>query len=228
MRTILQPLFILHSRAFNETSLLLDVFTQSQGRISLLAKGGRSRFRGLCRPFIPLLASWSGKTELMKLHALEAHGAPCYLVGMALLSGFYLNELLVRLLPRWDVHGDLFIAYHDTLQSLQSEFNSHHLRYFEKKLLGELGYGVTLDKEADTGSAIDPEASYYFFPQKGLVRNTQYSSELVFKGQNLLAFHHNALATAEDARAAKSIMRIAIASLLGEKPLKSRALFASF
>ena len=224
MRITLQPAFILHSRAFNETSLLLDVFTESHGRFSLLAKGARSRFRGLCRPFIPLLASWSGKTELMNLNALEAYSAPCYLSGLALLSGFYLNELLVRLLPRLDVHADLFTAYHNTLLHLQAEFNACHLRYFEKQLLAELGYGITLDKEANTGVAIDPAAHYFFFPQQGFIKNIQNSSGPMFSGQSLLAFHHNALATTDDARTAKHIMRLAIAGLLGEKPLKSREL----
>jgi DNA repair protein RecO (recombination protein O) len=164
----------------------------------------------------------------MNLQALEAHRPPCYLTGIALLSGFYLNELLVRLLPRFDMHANLFTTYHNTLQCLQGEFDSRHLRYFEKQLLAELGYGITLDKDANTGEAIDADASYYFLPQRGFMKKAVGLAGPVFSGQSLLSFHHNFLVTQEDMRTAKQITRLAIAGLLGGKSLKSRELLVLF
>src|SRR5262249_13322457 len=122
VRVILQPACILHTRPFNETSMLLDVFSLMYGRVHLLARGARtthSRLRGVLRPFIPLLLSWSGKTGLMSLSAVETAGMMWHLSGAALLHGIYLNELLVRLLPHHDAHPQLFMCYQQTLQSLQ-------------------------------------------------------------------------------------------------------------
>jgi len=228
MRVTLQPAFILHSRPFNETSVLLEVFTLTHGRISLIARGARSaksRLRGLLRPFIPLLASWSGKTELMSLNTVEATNSPFNLVGSALLSGLYLNELLVQLLPRFDHHPELFMIYQQTLQSLQQE-TSHELclRKFEKELLAEMGYGLSLHQEAHTGEPILSEHNYNLVPGKGLVKNFG-PQQPGFPGKSLLALHHDALVDREDFRTAKQLMRMAIAELLGSKVLRSRELF---
>ncbi len=215
MRVALQPAFVLHSRAFRETSFLLELFTESHGRIGVLARGARSRFRGLSRPFVPLLASWSGKTELMNLQTLEATAPPFYLMGMGLLSGLYLNELLVRLLPQLDAVANLFALYQQTLQAMQQEFKQRYLRLFEKALLAELGYGLSF-------AAIEEHEQYCFLPQQGFIKNAASADALTFSGRSLLAFHHDTLTTAEDLRTAKQITRLALAPLLGNKPLMSR------
>src|SRR5207253_3115583 len=107
MRISLQPAFILHHRPFRETSVLLDVFSEEYGLVSLVAKGvrtHRSKLKALLQPFVPLLVSWQGKSELMNLVSAEARTTPFQLHGDCLLSGFYLNELLVRLLQKEDPH----------------------------------------------------------------------------------------------------------------------------
>ncbi len=231
MRITLQPSYVLHTRPYNETSALLDVFSLMYGRVHLLVRGlrtTRSRFRGLLRSFIPLLISWSGKTELMSLSAVEINGSPLYLPGTALLSGIYLNELLVRVLPRFDAHPQLFLAYQQTLQLLQyePELQERSLRLFEKELLQEAGYGLSLDQEAMTGEAIVPDAQYAFLPGKGLVKKFVLQSQtLVFPGRTLLAFHQGVLEDREDLRLIKHLTRFAIADLLGNKPVRSRELF---
>lgn len=230
MRSSLQPAFVLHSRPFNETSSLLDVFTGNYGRIKLIARAARSsrsRFRGVLRPFNPLLISWVGKTELMSLTAVE-HYAPAYdLSGAALLSALYLNELLVKLLLPGDPHVALFNAYQDALQQLEHPVTlEKSLRLFEKKLLDELGYGLTLDQEAESGVAVIPEGSYQYLWGQGLRKeNACAKHALVFQGRQLLAFHQERLENKEDLRCAKRLTRYAINVLLGEKKLKSRDLF---
>lgn len=229
MRATLKPTFILHSRPLSETSLLLDVFTESNGRISLLAKGARARFRGLLRPFTPLLISWSGKTELMSLSAAELSAVPFNITGNALFSGIYLNELLVRVLPRFDAYPDIFHAYQTTLLALQnSPQQESNLRLFEKTLLIELGYGFALDRETTNGRAIQAEKFYEFMPGRGLSQCEAYdSADHIFSGKCLLALHEGVLHEPEDLRAAKRLNRIAITTLLGEKRLKSREFFHS-
>ncbi|HVV67877.1 MAG TPA: DNA repair protein RecO [Gammaproteobacteria bacterium] len=229
MRIALQPAFILHSRPLNETSSLLEAFTESYGRVSLVARAARSRFRGILRPFTPLLISWSGKTELMNLSAVESYGLPWTLSGSVLLSGIYLNEMLVRLLPRFDAHPRLFAQYQQTLQCLQQQHSKEpSLRLFEKTLLTELGYGLSLNQEA-SGMPIVAEQSYVFIAGQGFSISscgTSLQRSPVFQGSSLLAFHHNTLEHLADLRAAKQLTRLAIGSLLGNKPLKSRELFS--
>ena len=184
-RVILHPVFILHARLFKDSSLLLDALTKDHGRISLLAHGVRSKtrrsLRGILQPFVPLLMSWSGKTELLTMGSVEAVGLPYYLNGKKLISGFYLNELVMRLLHRYDPHPNIYNAYKNALISLQ-ENNSIELtlRLFEQCFLKELGYGISLE---------------------------------IFDDVEVL-------------RKAKYLMRAALKTLLGEKIIKSRELFA--
>lgn len=233
MRSTLQPAFILHTHPFNETSLLLEAFTESNGRISLLAKGvrvgQRSRYRGLLRPFVPLCASWAGKTELMSLSAAELNGIPFDLTGNALFSGIYLNELLVRVLPRFDAYPKIFQAYRHVLSALQMQAQAEaSLRLFEKTLLAELGYGFALDRESINGQTIQLDGWYEFIPGVGLNRCEfeSHNAERIFSGKSLLALHKGQLEDADDLRAAKRLHRIAITALLGNKRLRSRELFA--
>ncbi|MFZ5530814.1 MAG: DNA repair protein RecO, partial [Pseudomonadota bacterium] len=116
-----QPAFVLHSYAFRETSLIVELFSRDHGRVALVARGARrpkSALRGMLLAFQPLTLTWGGKGELKTLHRAEWQGGMPQLQGMALMCGFYLNELLVRLLPRDDPHEDLFEMYRKTLQSL--------------------------------------------------------------------------------------------------------------
>ena len=228
-RVVLESAFVLHSRAYGNTSSIVDLLSLSHGRICAIARGARtikSRFRGVLRPFVPLLVSWSGTTELMNLTVAEASSIPKEFNGKTLLSGIYLNELLVRLLHRYDPYPEVFLAYQQTLVQLQGQNTELVLRQFEKKLLAQLGYGLPLDKEAETAKPIMADAWYYFDPRRGLFKcpMTKLSAN-TFQGKHLLALHAGAFDNLENLRAAKQLMRLAIESLLGKNQLKSRELF---
>lgn len=230
----LTPSYILHYRSYRDTSLLLDVFTQQQGRISLLAKGVRktkSKLSGLLQPFVPLLISWYGKGELFNLRAVETDAPTYHLHNENLLSGLYANELLVRVMPRGDAYSHLFAAYTQLLTQLQIHKHCEKsLRLFEKTLLEELGYGLQLQYEAHTGALIQPEYYYTYHFEQGfsLVNsNNLPQPTLLFQGQHLLNLHHGQLDDIASLRAAKQLMRLALKSLLGDKPLLTRKMFVS-
>lgn len=230
MRISLQPAFVLHRRAYRETSLLLDVLTESYGRISLIARGvrsQRSQLRSLLQPFVPLLVSWQGSSDLMLLNSVEGNGAAYPLRGDCLFSGFYLNELLVRVLQKQDPHPQLYTIYRHTLLELQgAELVQQALRLFEKKLLEELGYGLQLSRDFFTGDAILPERVYRFFPEQGFKQvDPDVCDRMQFRGKSLLAFASEQLKDEESLRDAKRLMRIALTALLGVGDLQSRKFF---
>src|SRR6266699_5404611 len=144
--------FILHGYPYRETSLLLETFTRAFGRVSMVARGARSPrspLRGVLLAFQPLALSWFGKGELRTLARAEWVGGQPLLQGEALMCGFYLNELLLRLLPREDPHEALFDAYSEALARLSAAQSFPAvLRSFEKRRLAELGYAPLLDREA--------------------------------------------------------------------------------
>ena len=225
---VLQPAFILHLRQYRDSSMLVDAFSQEQGRVSLIAQGVRSakhKTGRLLQLFSPLLLSWQGRTELMKLTHIESGGVPTLLFGKALLSAFYLNEVLVRLLQRGDSLPGLYKTYEFTLQSLSQSVNiSSVLRFFEKNLLIELGYGLTLTHDLQ-GVLVDPEKKYLFTPGVGFkCLISGVVSQPCFSGASLLALHHACFKHQHELQEAKQLMRLALAPLLGEKPLKSRVL----
>lgn len=173
MKVEQHPAYLLHARAFSETSLLVDIFSKGHGRLMLLAKGARrvkSRARGLLLPFKPLLLSWSGKGQLPTLTSVEQGGHIAEMAGKPLASGFYLNELVLRLLHRHDAHEDLFEQYHLAIKKLTEERSPRQiLRIFEKKLLHHIGFGAVLDHDVETGEAISAERHYRYILEKGPV-----------------------------------------------------------
>ena len=230
-RVKLQPAFILHSRPYGDTSLLVDLLTLNYGRVRTLARnarGVRSRFKDALQPFTPMLMSWSGNTELMHLATAEATGMSYNLANEALLSGFYLNELIMRLLHSHDAHPEIYCAYEQALIRLQNQQPvARTLRLFEKNLLAALGYGLQLNQEAMTGLPIDPAVNYQFNPNIGFIKNTlsSYENALIFSGEHLLAFAADHLDDEAVLATAKRLMRVALGTLLGDKPIKSRELF---
>jgi DNA repair protein RecO (recombination protein O) len=168
-----QPAYVLHSYPFRETSLVVETFTRDHGRVALVARGARrprSVLRGVLMAFQPLLVSWTGRSELHTLVAAEREGGYAPLKGDALICGFYLNELLLRLLLRDDPHEQLYTAYRDALAELVSaDDQGAVLRRFELSLLGELGYAVLLDREADSGAPIAAEQRYVYVIERGPV-----------------------------------------------------------
>jgi DNA repair protein RecO (recombination protein O) len=234
MRVQQEQAFVLHARPFSESSLVLDVFTPGHGRLGLLAKGSRrpgSRMRGLLKPFQPLLIGWSGRGDLPVLTVAENDGECAPLKGTALYCGFYLNELLMRLLHRHDPHEALYRHYRTALFGLQpSSTNEAVLRVFEKQILRELGYGLVLERDVPGNAAVKPELSYLYVPDRGPMHvDETHSSASVdgirISGSTLLALAGENLETADHLREAKRLMRTALARHLGEKPLHSRRLF---
>ncbi len=223
MRIVLQPAFILHHRPYRETSVIIDFLTENHGRITAVARGTKGRFRGILQPFIPLLISWSGQSEMVTLTAAEPQGAPIMLQGSCLFSAFYLNELLVRLLHKHDPCSPIYALYHNTLLALQSDaVQQKNLRIFEKKLLEQLGYAFHLNEE------IKADKYYRYIPEQGFkVFETQehLHSNWIFLGKHLLDFNAEILEDLEALRDAKRLMRLALMPLLGPKPLHSRKLF---
>ena len=229
-RVDLKPSFVLHRRPYRETSLLVEAFCADFGRVGLVAKGatrGKSPLASVLQPFRPLLLSWSGGGDLYTLTRAEQDGPVALLDGTALKSGFYLNELLVRLLHRHDPHPELFQSYQDALSQLGvSGHREPVLRVFEKRLLAAIGYGLVLDRVAETGRPIDPEEVYRYRPDHGPVADGQGSHMAIrVRGSTLVALARETLVDAQGLREAKHLMRNLLRAHLGEKPLASRALF---
>ncbi|MEH6581920.1 MAG: DNA repair protein RecO [Halioglobus sp.] len=232
MRVHLQPAFVLHSRHYRDSSLLLEVLTAEYGRISLVAKGARRSVRGrssgaILQPFTPLLLSFSGKSEMKTLVGSEVAGEVPALRGERLYSGIYLNELLMRLMHRNDAHPGLFIAYGDAVASLgDSGALGDILRRFEFNLLDELGYGFDLRADGYNGEDVQSGRWYYYHQEFGLVEQRAKAAPgiPVFSGADMLAV---AAGERSDAArlAAKRLLRYALAGHLGDQPLKSRELF---
>src|SRR5882762_4720668 len=173
-----EPGYVLHTYPYKETSLIVEAFTRRHGRVALLARGARrprSAMRGVLLAFQPLRLGWSGSAELATLITAEWGGGlqPAFrpLAGRALMCGFYLNELILRLLPREDPHEALFDAYGDALARLSAgDAFPAVLRSFEKRLLAELGYAPVFDRDASTGGPIEAAGSYVYEPDRGPVR----------------------------------------------------------
>jgi DNA repair protein RecO (recombination protein O) len=221
--------FILHSYAYRETSLLLEVFACAFGRVSMVARGARSPrspLRGVLLAFQPLALSWFGKGELRTLARAEWIGGQPLLHGEALLCGFYLNELLLRLLPREDAHDALFSRYREALARLASPGESAAaLRSFERALLKELGYAMTLERDNANGGAIDPTKTYTYDPERGPVEVQGAGAELLVSGRTLLDMACDDYADPLTQQQAKALMRALINHRLEYQPLKSRRIF---
>jgi DNA repair protein RecO (recombination protein O) len=174
MRIDQQPAFILHARAYRETSLLLECFTRDHGRIGLIARGVRKERsrqpRALLQPLVPVSLGWAGTGELATLTGVEPRGEALTLAGESLLCGLYLNELMLRLTMRQDPHPKLFAAYAETLDRLaRGESAAWTLRRFERDLLDHLGYGLDLTVDAQGGGDIEASQFYAYRHELGAV-----------------------------------------------------------
>lgn len=231
-RISLESAYVLHHRPYQDSGLLLEVFSHSHGRIGLVARGVRKpkgRWPSLLQPFVPLLLSWSGRGELGTVTDAEMSGAAHPLKGQVLLSGFYINELLTRLLHRHDPHPELFDYYHALLNQLSLSTDGQQLqqqlRLFEMRLLQESGYGLVLDHDVATGAAIDPELNYSYRLGEGPLPAAEIVCDvLVVRGRSLLALAAGRLDDVEALRDAKRLMRAALDQQLGGRPLRSRQL----
>lgn len=223
-----QPAYLLHSRPYRDTSLLVDFITQDFGRVSAVAKGVRnpkSKNRAVLQPFIPLLVNLTGKNELKTLGQFEAQANGVALRHKALFAALYLNELLVRLIHKQEADTEIFSLYNLTLADLskQSEIEPV-LRKFELNLLELLGYGIDFSvlEEAPADNC------WYHFHQDSGFEQVDGSSNKLEKYFSSIALGHIAkknFTDTETQKAAKRLLRAALSVHLGEKPLSSRSLF---
>ncbi|MFO1258753.1 MAG: DNA repair protein RecO [Gammaproteobacteria bacterium] len=228
MQNKLEKSYILHQRAFSESSLILEVFTENLGRFSLLAKGAKrpkSFWRGLLVPFRPLLLSWTGRSDLKTLTQAEADGKSALLVGTKLWCGLYLNELLMRLLSMGDPHDDIYKAYEIAVTELdKTESEESVLRCFERDLLEGLGYGIEYC-DFESGDPIEPEVLYIFDPAQGFSLLREANGKLTISGASILALARGAFENAHQLKEAKMLLQSAIQVHLGNKPLQTKQLF---
>ncbi|HRH81370.1 MAG TPA: DNA repair protein RecO [Thiobacillaceae bacterium] len=226
-----QPGFILHARPWRETSLIVEVFTAGHGRLGLVARGARrpqSSLKARLLPFQPMALSWFGKGGLRTLHDAEWLGGQPMPQGTALMCGFYLNELLLRLLPTDDPHEVLYDLYQSTLLALAggpvgdaAVDPQPALRRFELGLLSELGYAQTLDRLAD-GEAVRPEGRYRYVFGEGVLPAEAGTPH--YSGGMLLDMAAGRWDNPETRSEAKQFMRALIQHYLNDKPLLTRQL----
>jgi DNA repair protein RecO (recombination protein O) len=221
---------VLHTYPFRETSLIVEAFTGQHGRVGLIAKGARrprSALRGTLLAFQPLTLAWSGKGELKTLHSAEWRGAPLQVRGRALLCGFYLNELLIKLLQRDAPHEGLFEAYLTALGQLADGTRVEAvLRSFEMALLRELGYALPLDRDSRSGEAIAEQARYVYVVEQGPVRvnGSPQENRLELQGRTLLDMQRGVFDDALTLQQSKQLMRVLINHYLGDQVLHTRQL----
>lgn len=228
-----QPSFVLHTHPWRETSLIVEVFSRDYGRMALVAKGARrpmSAMRGLIMAFQPLLLDWSGGGEVKTLVRGEWQGGQPLLMGRGLMCGYYLNELMVKLTAREDPHPNVFLEYAEAIDALARNASpAPILRRFELALLRELGYGVGLDADADTGAPVDPTRRYAYIIEKGpaLLPDGADGAPGV-SGQTLLDMAESVFVRGETISESKVLLRMLINHYLNGQPLQSRRVLKEF
>jgi len=220
--------FLLHAHPYSETSLIIDVFARDHGRLALLARGARrprSALRGVLLAFQPLELGWHGGGEVKTLAKAEWLGGLPLPTGRSLLLGYYLNELLLKLLPREDAHPALFDAYAATLASLPANGEAAELRRFEKALLRELGYGLSLERDALNGQPLLPDGRYVYQIERGAVAAHDAGDGVAYRGKTLLDIAADDYSDPRTAAESKQLMRQLFGHYLGGQALQSRRVF---
>ena len=221
-----EPAWLLHHRPFRESSQILDILSLDQGRLAVVARGSRgakSKLRGILRPFLPLQLSWFIRSDLGTLTGAEMNGAPLSLSGDALLSGYYVNELILKLLHRHDPQPEIFAAYSRTIERLAgSQDVAPYLRQFEIELLRILGYALNLEHDTETTEPLRPQQLYEYRVEQGLVPVSDREGPMVFRGAEIDAIRNQQFADPAVLKNAGSLLRNVIAYHLDGKELKSR------
>lgn len=225
-----EPGYVLHTYPYKETSLIVEAFTRRFGRVALLARGARrprSALRGVLLAFHPLRLSWSGSAELATLVTAEWAGGSRAPSGVGLMCGFYVNELILRLLPREDPHEGLFDAYAATLEALgEDRAPAPVLRSFERRLLAELGYAPTLERDVDD-RPIEPDRLYVYEPERGPVPASRPGGgEAMVSGRTLLDLARDDYDRPETREEARLLMRMLIGQRLHGQTLHTRSILA--
>lgn len=233
MKSERDEVYILHRRAFKESSVVMECFSRREGWISLVARGAkraRSRFDALLQPFTQIEMEWGGRGELKTLYKAEARTLFPILKPEKLMIGFYLNELLIRLLQKGDAQPLLFDCYHYTLQKLAQLSKEADLqgllRQFEIKLLEALGYGLCFESDMK-GRAIQADLLYSYDPKIGIYEIAEGSVQegCFVSGASLLALQQDEYSSEAILREAKKFMRFILGCYLGNKPLETRKLY---
>ena len=234
-RTLLARAYVLHTQPYRDTSRIIEVFTREQGRLSVFARGVRGpkpRLASLLQPFQPLLISFTSRGDAAQLVSAESEAArhplsnPGSLTGglppAALLSGFYLNELLLKLTTRHDPNAGLFDGYAQALAELTAgRAQEPVLRHFELRLLQEVGYGLELTQTL-AGGPVSAEAYYHFRPSEGLLAASAEHAGAV-RGSSLLKLSQGRLREAPELADARKVLTAALAHCLEGRPLATRA-----
>ena len=223
-RVWLAPAYVLHQYPYRDTSRIVEVFTSDYGRLTLFARGAngpKSTLRGVLRPFQRMLLSWSGKAEACQLVTAEIDGLVTSFSPNRLMSGFYLNELLLKLTERCDPHPEIFHSYSACVQGLcNGELQEPTLRRFEKRLLNDLGYGLELANTCQ-GLPVEPGSYYRLAAERGLQPCVAETPGAVC-GQSLVDLQAESFGDARSLRDAKRMLRSAIDACLDGRSLKSR------
>ncbi|MBN1238438.1 MAG: DNA repair protein RecO [Gammaproteobacteria bacterium] len=227
-QVLLERGFILHQRPYRNTSQLLECVTARHGRVGLIARGsrgtGRKGQRALLQPFVSLRLSWTRRGDLGRLTQVEPEGAAFELSADALFAGYYVNELLLRLLVRGDPNDTVFSCYSDCLSSLAASHSvARVLRLFELRFLRALGYGLELDCDIESGEPLKPEGRYIYEAETGpKAVPDRVAEERAYWGKELIALRSEALDDDVSLAAAKRLLGSVLKEHLGDKPLKSR------
>jgi len=223
-RVWLAPAYVLHQYAYRDTSRIVEIFTDEHGRLTLFARGAnsaKSSLKGVLRPFQRLLVSWSGKSEACQLVSAEIDGQVTGLAPARLMSGFYLNELLLKLTERRDPHPEIFSSYATCVRALcGGDIEEPALRRFEKNLLDNLGYGLELARTVE-GLPVQADLYYRFALESGPQPCVAEAPGAIY-GQSLADLRSESFADARSLRDAKRLLRAAIDACLDGRALKSR------
>lgn len=216
MRVQLEPAFVLRTAPYSDSSLLVEAFVRGHGRVGLVARGTRaprSKTRALLQAFRPVLLSWIDKGDLGTLAGIEEAAPPIPLSGEQVFSGWYLNELLLKLLQRHDPHPDLFDAYADALAELPVA-TERALRLFEKRLLAEIGFALDLPDD------LSSDSHYRFLPESGaFIEEAGPDAAILASGRALIALRDETLSEAADVKAVRPVLREALRPLLAGREI---------
>ncbi len=223
--------YVLHKRRYQETSLILQLLTRSNGRVSCIAKGvlrKGSKLSGVLEPLCLLQIETKGKSSLQTLTNAEVSYRHRELLKDRLFALFYMNELIVKLTAENDSLTSLFDNYSRSIESLSEEEDVEPvLRAFEVSLLNELGFGLNLISDYESGKRITAESNYVYDLELGAKKINMSSKTLTTKGSTLLALAGRRRYQVEEAREAKQLMRRVIQHHLGDRKIESRELFRS-
>ena len=225
-RVLKQPTWILHQRPYRDTSSIIDIFTRDFGRVSIIAKGGRSpksKFRGLLRPFFPIKLSWYSGKNLGNLVEIDVVGKPYNLIGDSLLSAYYLNELILKFLVKDDPQVEIFDLYSRTILDLiETGDIAPVLRKFELEFLKLIGYGLNLEFEAVTHLPVRDDLFYEYNPDIGLVISDKKNDQYVFSGTDINAINQGDFQEKKTVKSANRLLKSIINFHLDGRRLKTR------